>query len=261
MDETAFSPVTEEKKKGFPWKKIGIIAAVIAALAVVFLLLSLLIFRSDKTTPLKALEKAANARELKLEVLYKNYVGGFENDRSVKIIKLLRESDEFEDWFENYEDVREDQINDRIDEYGKDFKFRYEIDKGSEEKLDRDELKEQKSALKELGEMYADLGKALGKIKGDDLEDLADDLDLDVKELKELTACLKEIGSQLKSAEVTEGYTYDYTITITGSELDDPEEDDYEMTVLKVNGKWICPLMARTQLIRLYDLICPYVIP
>ena len=241
MDETAFSPVTEEKKKGFPWKKVGIIAGVIAALAVVFLLLSLLIFRSDRTTPLKTMEKYANAKEVKIEAMYKDYIAGSDGGNAVKILKLLRESDEFEDWFEDTDEAREDLYDVRVDEYGKDFKIRYEIDKSSEEKLDRDELKEQKAEIKELGEMYADLGKTLGRIKGDDLEDLADNLDLDVKELKELTACLKELGSKLKSAEVTEGYTYEYTATITGSELDDPEEDDRELTVLKVNGKWVGP--------------------
>ena len=202
--------------------------------------LCLLLFNSSsRTTPIKVLEKYANAKEIEVETVVRDMIGGIEGNNAAKLIRLADDSDEFEDRFEELEEDAADAHQDKQDEYGKNFKIRYKNDKEVEEKLDRDELKDYKSDLKSLGEDYAALGKALGKLKSGDLKDLAEDLDMDVKDVKACIECLKTIGQKLKGAEITEGYDLEYLITITGSELDEPEEDDGELTVLKINGKWV----------------------
>ena len=35
------------------------------------------------------------------------------------------------------------------------------------------------------------------------------------------------------------GYELTVTVTLSGSELDEPEEDEITMTVYKVNGRWV----------------------
>ena len=242
MDDRNFvaQPDFDGQKKSPDWKKIAVIAGVVIVLAAIVVLLCTLIFNgSSKTTPIKLMEKYANAREIKVETLVRDMVGGIEGNNAAKIVKLAAESDEFEDRFEDLEEEAADAYEDNKDEYGKNFKSRYKNDKDVEEKIDRDDLKDYKSDLKSLGEDYAALGKALGKLKSGDLKDLAEDLDMDVKDVRTCIECLKTIGSKLKGAEITEGYELEYLITITGSELDEPEEDDGELTVLKVNGKWV----------------------
>jgi hypothetical protein len=233
-------PGFDGQKKRPEWKKIAVIAAVVLVAAVLIVGLCLLLFNSSsRTTPIKVLEKYANSKEIEVEAVVRDMIGGIEGNNAAKLIRLADDSDEFEDRFEELEEDAADAHQDKQDEYGKNFKIRYKNDKEVEEKLDRDELKDYKSDLKSLGEDYAALGKALGKLKGGDLEDLAEDLDRDVKDVKACIECLKTIGQKLKGAEITEGYDLEYLITITGSELDEPEEDDGELTVLKINGKWV----------------------
>lgn len=242
MDDRNFvaEPGFDGTKKTLNWKKIAIIAGIVLAAAAVVVLLCLLIFNgSSKTTPIRLMEKYANAKEIKFETFVKERAGGIEGNNAVKIVKLAAKSDEFKDRIADFEENSVDAYQDKQDDYGKNFKIRYKNDKEVEEKLDRDELKDYKSDLKSLGEDYAALGKALGKLKSAELKDLAEDLDMDVKDVKTCIDCLKAIGQKLKGADVTEGYDLEYLITITGSELDEPEEDDGEMTVLKVNGKWV----------------------
>lgn len=242
MDDRNFvaQPGFDGQKKSPDWKKIAIIAAVVLAAAALIVGLCLLLFNSSsRTTPIQVLEKYANAREIRIETLVKDAVGGIEGNNAAKMIKLAAKSDEFKDRFEDLEEDAADAYEDNKDEYGKNFKIRYKNDKDVEEKLDRDDLKDYKSSIKELGEDYAALGKTLGKLKSGDLKDLAEDLDMDVKDVKACIECMKTIGSKLKGAEVSDGYDLEYLITITGSELDEPEEDDGELTVLKVNGKWV----------------------
>lgn len=243
MDDRNFvaEPGFDGTKKRPNWKKILLIAGGVIVVAAIVTLLCLLIFSGggSKTTPISVMEKYVNTKEIKLETRTKDILAGIEGNKIAKIIKIAKKSDEFKDDIKDLEERAADAYEDRQDEYGKNFKIRYKNDKEVEEKLDRDDLKDYKSSLKSLGEEYADLGKALGKLKSADLKDLAEDLDMDVKDLKECIECLKTVGQKLKGAEVSEGYELEYLITITGSELDDPEEDDGKITVLKVNGKWV----------------------
>ncbi|MGX8692916.1 MAG: hypothetical protein ACSW8E_04070 [Clostridia bacterium] len=245
MDERNFVPQPgfDGEKKRPSWKKIAIIAAVVLVAAALIVGLCLLLFNSSsRTTPLKMLEKYANAKEVKFETYVKDMVGGIEGNNAAKIVKLAAKSDEFKDRLDEISEDAADGYEDKQDEYGKNFRFSYRNDKEVEEKLDRDELKDHKNSLKSLGEDYAALGKALGKLKSSELKDLAEDLDMDVKDVKTCIECLKAIGQKLKGADVTDGYDLEYLITITGSELDEPEEDDGKLTVLKINGKWASTL-------------------
>lgn len=241
MDDNNFVPQPGfDGKKSPNWKKIAIIAAIVLVAAALIALLCVLIFTgSTKTTPIKVMEKYANAKEVKIETVIKDVVGGIDGNNAAKIVRLAAKSEDFGDRFADLEENAADLYADNQDEYGKNFKIRYKNDKEVEEKLESDERKEYRNEIKSLGEDYAELAKTLGKLKSADLKDLAEDLDMDVKDVKECIECLKTIGQKLKGVEVSDGYYLEYFITITGSELDEPDEDDGEVTVLKVNGKWV----------------------
>lgn len=241
MDQMNYTPASGigDRAKSLSWKKIAVIAGIVIVLAAVIALLCVLIFGSSRTTPLAVMEKYANAKQIKLETVVKDMLGGIEGNNTAKIVKIARSSEEFKDRIEELEETSADTYEDNQDEYGKNFKIRYKNDKEVEEKIDKDDLKDYRSNIRELGDKYYDLGKALGKVKSADLKDLADDLDMSTKDLKACIDCLKTIGQKLKSADVSEGYDLEYFIIITGSELDEPDEDDGELTVLKVNGKWV----------------------
>lgn len=241
MDERNFvaTPGFDGTKTAPKWKKIVLIAAIVLAAAAIVALLCVLLFGSSRTTPISVMEKYVNTKDIKLETRTKDFLAGIEGNNLAKVIKIAKTSDEFRDDIADLEELAADAYEDRQDDYGKNFKIRYKNDKEVEEKIDRDDLKEYRAALKELGEQYADMGKTLGRLKSADLKDLAEDLDMDTKDLKTCIECLKTVGQKLRGAEVDDGYELEYLITITGSELDEPEEDDAEITVLKVNGKWV----------------------
>lgn len=255
MDETAI-PVNSAPaaKKGMNWKLIVIIA--VAALLVVGAIL-LLVFGlgNSKTAPIDVMQKYANAKTVSMESFYGDILAGCEGNNAAKIVKLLKKSETFQDNYTDMEENFADLYEDKVDDYGKNFKITYKNDKSVEEKLDRDDLKDYKSEFKSLGEQFYELSKTMGKLKSSELKDLAEDLEMDVKDLKELIECMKELGQKLKGAEVSDGYDLEVLTVITGSELDDPDEDDFDMTVLKVNGKWISYSNARGLLLSLYNQI------
>ena len=239
MDEMNFTvkPSFKDRLRRLEWKKIALIAA--AAVVLVVLVLVLLSLGNTRNAPVSVMQKYANAKEIKEETLYKDLLAGVEGGNAAKIIKLLKTSDEFKDDLADEEERFADRYEDMVDEYGKNFKITYKNDKSVEEKLDRDDLKDYRARIKSIGEDYADLGKTLGKLKSADLKDLAEDLDLSTSDAKALIDAMKTLGQKLKGVEVSDGYALEVLSRITGSELDDPEEDDMDLIVLKVDGKWV----------------------
>ena len=73
----------------------------------------------------------------------------------------------------------------------------------------------------------------------------ADELGLSGGELRKMIDYLESIGKRFKNAEVEAGYDLEVVETITGSELDEPIEDYDDITVLKINGKWVCYELLR----------------
>ena len=121
------------------------------------------------------------------------------------------------------------------DEYGKNYKFYYEIE--DKEKIDKDDLKDLQEELRDLADEYYDEVK---DIDNDDLEDWADDADLKLSDAKKLKNEAVSLCKKAKKAKITAGYELDVTYYVKGSELDEPEElYEATITVYKVNGKWV----------------------
>ena len=108
-----------------------------------------------------------------------------------------------------------------------------------EEKLDRDELQDYKASIKLMGDDILDMVDEFKEMDKDEQKDAAEDMGLSYSDLKDMVKYMEALGRELKSATVDEGYELEVIKTTTGKELDEPEEDEVDIIVLKVNGRWI----------------------
>lgn len=241
MDERNFTaaPAFADKLRALDWKKVAI---VVVALALVVVLLAVLIpalFGSSKNDPIKYMEKYDNAKEADLIRFVSEAFNGVDKGNAAKILKLLAKTDGFKEDAEEFEDSRKDAYEDKVDEYGKNFRISYKNDRDVEEKLDRDDLKSCREKIRSAGESLVAAAKDFKSMEKTDQKDLAEDMDIGYSELKELYKYLEALGRELKGASVDDGYQLEVIRTVTGKELDEPEEDEVDMVVLKVNGKWV----------------------
>ena len=96
----------------------------------------------------------------------------------------------------------------------------------------RDTIKNYASSLESMVEQTEDYDS-------DEWEDMADAIGLTKSQAKDLVKAMKELQKELKSVKVEKGYELQIKITLKGSELEEPEEEEMELRVYKVNGKWI----------------------
>lgn len=225
--------------KGFGIKVGAIFLA--AVLVVVGLCVGIGAATNNYKTPIKTIEKFANTKK------YFDYtdrqlalLNGFCEDEMKELIKLMMSSEDYDDdAIEDAKDEFKDNIDDLKDKYGKNYKYTYKvIDK---EKLDKDELKVYRDKLRDSADSIKDQIDETEDFDSDDWEDLADDMGFDgnKSKAKKYYSIMKDVRKVYKSAKVTAGYTLTVEITLTGSELDEPEVNELEYTVIKVNGRWI----------------------
>ena len=91
--------------------------------------------------------------------------------------------------------------------------------------------------IKSTGNALADWADGILDMDNDDLKDTADEMGLKKDDLKKLAQIAKDLGKKLKKAKVTAGYDLEVNIRIKGS--DDEDDNDIDMTVVKVDGKWV----------------------
>ena len=261
MDDFTYTPPAAGKASlkdrilGMDKKLLAIIGGAAALLLVVIILIAVFAGGGSKTSPLSLMEKYVNRENVRYEDYLNDYTGKLVGSKAVKIVKILRSNEDFAEYFENIEESFAGRYEDRCDEYGEDFKIRYKNDRDSEDEIDEDDLDDYKDMLKELGKSYVELSKELSKMKNSEKKDLAEELDISLRDLNKIIDCMKDIGTELKGAKVTEGYELNYDITITGSELDEPEEDNGTMNVYKINGKW-CSGATYSALYTFYNVLC-----
>lgn len=219
-----------EKIKAVPKKVwIGIGAGVAAILA---LILCLSIFTNTYKTPIRLLEATLNNKKASAQMTKEaaQYNGLCEKEYK-KIAKIMKKSDSYDEALESYEES----IEYKKENYGDNFKIKYKIT--DKEKLDKDELKDIQKAIRSEGKGYYNY---YSDLESEDYEDIADSLDISKSQARELAKQYKSIGKTLKSAKVTKGFRLTVTKIITGSELDEPiEQEDIEICVYKVNGRWV----------------------
>lgn len=218
-----------EKIKAVPKKVwIGIGAGVAAILA---LILCLSIFTNTYKTPVKAMQNIENNK--KASATYNKRaaaLNGFCEKEYKQLINIIKKSDDYEDYLDNWEDT----IDSKKDRYGDNYKYTYKVE--DKDKLDKDELKAMQKNLRSLGRSLADASEDMDS---DDYDEMADNAGIKKGQAKKFVKIAEKIGKKLKNAKVTAGYTLTLEGKLTGSEVDDSEPIEDTITVYKINGRWV----------------------
>lgn len=160
---------------------------------------------------------------------------GFAKSELEQILNILEKSDKFDE--DKLLEYWEENIEYYTDEYGKNYKFKYKI--LEKEKLDREDLKDFKSNLKEEAEKIKDFVEEIDELDSDDIEEAADEMGLTRSEFKKLVKAYEDLADELKGAEISKGYELEVNYITTGSELDEPIENEYTINVYCINGRWV----------------------
>lgn len=222
-------------------RTLTILAACIGGVLILALVLGLLlpaVTGGGKFGAFRSMEKYANKKSYDLLDAFKDNINDMDEGHLSAIYELYLKSEEGEDFLQRFEDSLLDRYEENQDKYGDNFKIRYIVDKESAEDLDEEELERYEARLQEFGLEILDLAEEYGE-DDDALEETADELGLSVRDVKKLVRHMKALGDLFLDIRVTDGCLVDYTVKITGSELDDPEEQDYTATLLKINGRWL----------------------
>jgi hypothetical protein len=148
-------------------------------------------------------------------------------------------TEDYEDEIEDAEAFFEESIEEMKEEYGSNYKYSYIIEE--KEELDSDELRDFRDDLREVAENLKSLTDRTDDYDSDEWEDFADDMgfDGDKSKAREFISAVDDLRKVYKTAKVTDGYRLWVTVELDGSELDEPEEEEMEICVFKVNGRWV----------------------
>jgi len=221
-----------DKIKAIP-KKVWILAgAAIAALIVVCVVFSIL--SNTPSAPINAAEDVLNAKSVtKMIDKVPSVLNGFGESEAKKIIKILKKSDQYADIIEDAEDAYAEMREELEDEYGKNFKIKFKVTE--KEELEKEDNKIFRDQLRRI----ADLGEQLEDMDSDDYEDMADTLGITKSQAKDMVKALESFCKDCKKAKVTKGYELTVVASITGSEVDEPDENELTIRVFKVDGRWV----------------------
>lgn len=210
----------------------GAVGAVIVAIIVISLL------TNTYKTPVTIMQQNANAK--KFSSMFDqaaDQLNGFATKDFKAILKVMKSSEDFEDMMEEAKEAFEEEIEEKKENYGDNYKYKYKVTE--KEALDKDDVRDFKKELRNAGKSLLEIGDEVEDYDSDDWEDVADALGVSKSNAKKLVKSIEALGKTLKGADVTAGYELTVTVTLSGSELDEPEEDEITMIVYKVNGRWV----------------------
>ena len=231
-----------EKVKKVP-KKIWLAVAIAVAVLIVGAITLSFITNTYKT-PVKLYVKYMNAEthknpyndQLKL-------LNGLCDNEMKAMIKIMKKSDEYEDELEDEIEDWESQVESFKERYGDDYKFSFEVD--DKEKLDKDDCKDYQDDLRDYAKSrYNSIKDEIDDYDSDDWSDMADSMGISRSDAKKYAKKMQDMYKEMRTAKVTAGYELDIIIKITGSELDEPEEQEHTIHVYKINGRWVSPELS-----------------
>lgn len=228
----------KEDPKGFGVKLGAIVLAAIIAIVAVFVVIGAL--SNNYKTPIKTMQKFANQKSY--YDMYDRQIAlanGFCEKEIKAIAKLYKSTDDYKDELADAKEDFKDAIEERKEELGKNYKVKYKVIE--KEKLDKDELKDIRDNYRDQADALENQLEEYEDFESEDWEDMADSMgfDGDKSKAKKYVSILKDLRKEYKGAKVTAGYVLTVEITTTGSELDEPIVEEDEITVVKVNGRWI----------------------
>ena len=228
------APVAQPKKKA-PVKTLAILAGV-AVVAIILVVVLLSVFTNTYKTPLNLMVDALNTKKpSKMQAAEIDMLNGLCESELKDILKIQQKSEDYDedDVLEEYEE----QIDALKDKYGDNYKYSYKIEE--KEEIDKDDLKDLKDEIKASAKMLKAFIDRTEDYDSDEWDEVAEQLGISKSNAKKLVGIMEDIYKELKGVKVTKGYELTVTIKVTGSELDEPEEEEVTICVYKVNGRWV----------------------
>lgn len=217
-----------------------ILIAAVAVIMVVVLAIILFGGGNSYKTPVELMEKQLNVKTYKKAMdLRIEYLNGFCESEMKAIFKIMTSSDEYKDSLEDIEELFEEGIEEKKDEYGKNYKYTIKIT--DKDKLSSEELRDFKKEIKGMGDDLEKMVEETDDFDSDDWEDMADMMDISKSQAKKLIKNYEKIAKKCSKVKVTAGYELEIVRSLKGKEIDDPEDYEHESTVkvYKVNGRWV----------------------
>lgn len=210
--------------------------AVIAAVIVAIILVSVL--SNTYKTPVNIMEDMANTKKISDMGKYSVQVlNGFAEDEVLAIYKIMMKSEDMQDRMDSQLESMQDRIDDMKDEYGDNYKYSFKIEE--KEELEKEDLREFRDNIKAYASSMETMIEQTEDFDNDEWEEMAESIGLTKSQAKDLIDAMEDLQKELKGIKVDKGYELQIVRTLTGSELDEPEEEEIELRVYKVNGKWI----------------------
>lgn len=188
-------------------------------------------------TPIKTMEKYLNAEEYTLRDYVIDFDGGLARKQIKQIFKVWRNSDDFLDFEEEFFDVSIKDYERALDKYGENFKVTYTI-LGYDE-LTKSDLRDLRADLQDQVYDIEEYLDETEEYSTSDWGDVARELGLLKSEAKELVEYMRALTEEYGRITVSNGYTVSVLVTTTGDALDEPIEEEEEVVVCRVNGKWV----------------------
>lgn len=240
--------VVLEKIKSLPKYVWGIVAGGVVALIALVVVLSLL--GNSYKTPIQKAEKLLNAKSLsKIVDKAPSILNGFCETEAKNILKIIKKSDDYADAMEDAEDEFADIIESVQDECGKNYKIALNVEE--KEELERADVRAFRDELRDIAEYAEDLDE----MDSDDYEDMADEMGITKSQAKDLVKQLEKACKKCKTASVTAGYKLSVVVSVSGSEMDEPEETELTVNVFKVDGRWVPDVFSLMDEINIYSLL------
>ncbi len=226
-----------DKIKAMPLKIIIPVVAVVLAVVLAVSILPTVLGNTYKT-PINSMVQVLNSKKY-ISFVDQNLkmLNGFAKSEYKEIYNLLKKSENYIDAMEEAEEEFLEQIEENKEEYGNNYKVSYKIT--DKEALEKGDLNDFRDELRDIADVIDEILEEAEEYDSDDWEDMADALDISKEDAKKIVKCLEKIQKKYKDAKVSAGYKIEADILISGSELDEPEEEDAEFYVYKVDGRWV----------------------
>ena len=182
-------------------------------------------------TPVEILEEIMNTKKFSdFGKLRLHQLNGFAEKEALNVYKAMLKSDSYKSYVENLAESYEEDIKNKQDLYGANYKYSIQIK--NKEKLEDAYLQEFSDAIKSFIDK---LESYTSETDNYEEADWFDELGMTSAETKSLVKAMDALHKALKDAEVEDGYMLDLLISVNDTE----EGQKSTIYVFKVNEHWI----------------------
>lgn len=222
-----------EKIKAVPLKLWIIIGGAAAALILMLVVIGML--GNTYKAPINAAEKVLNSKSVNQVIKRAPAVlNGYGESEAKTLLKIAKKTEIYKDNIDQIEDAFDKVIEMAEDNAGRNYKISLKVT--DKDKLDDKELKAFRADLRK---MASQLNYEIGNMDKDDIDDVADELDISKAKVRKAIRILEKFCDQCDDCKVTKGYKLTVEVKLTGKLLDEPTELEIPIEVYKVDGRWI----------------------